>query len=596
MKVLKRYVFPVMVFLLNILTLYGYQGNNYVRVRSYYRSGGPISYKNLYLSYAFHYNVYNNITVHLAFFKGYGEPGYYPVGYFKSTDGGLYEKGSYYVYLKDYFRFNKIIIGNYTPLFGQGLLFGSVFPLFLSNPYYDVARYRDGIYPKGTTSKAVLLEGVALEYERRNMYFRPFISWNRFDCSAGESDYYKYKDNDFDGIPNEDDDDDFTGIKDPFPESYSSKTRLLSSIRNEPDYESVSARLKRNNLSEYMAGVNVSVRWDRFKAGATAAYTHFNRLIDPYYNFDSNEGDKTGHYYRGKDLLSSNIYFKLYRNVELFGEIAGTFYRKLSYYPEFNGGYSSAFGFSGGVREKVGNVGLILWGAYLPPNLINPHALEFPDGSNNFACGLFGVNFTKSSKRFSSYIYVYHEIYEEDNPGYEETGLSYSYRLEYPFGKTMTLKLKQSFEAIDNHYYAPKAMSYRIPSKASLKHLFTEDDYITLTLESRLGSPDGERLKSGTGLSAMVFFNNAEYDASFRLMYYSTDDDRFAYLYPYERTLYNWHFMPPSLKGNGLAGSFIFVKDVMKKLTLGTKFRFNIDFYEKLHNDLSIYFMTEYSF
>jgi hypothetical protein len=54
--------------------------------------------------------------------------------------------------------------------------------------------------------------------------------------------------------------------------------------------------------------------------------------------------------------------------------------------------------------------------------------------------------------------------------------------------------------------------------------------------------------------------------------------------------------MPPSLKGNGLAGSFIFVKDVMKKLTLGTKLRFNIDFYEKLHNDLSIYFMTEYSF
>ncbi|GAH63531.1 unnamed protein product, partial [marine sediment metagenome] len=266
--------------------------------------------------------------------------------YFKDANRGFYENGSYYILLKDSFLCNKIILGNYIPKFGQGLLFGGNFPLFLSNPYYELARYRDGIYPTGSSSKTILLEGIALEYEYGNMYFRPFFSWNRYDCSAGESSYYKYNNNDYDDYINDIDDDDFTGIGEGFPRKYSCKTNLFTSIRGLPDYESPSNREKRNNLAEYIAGINVSMNQAVLKAGATVTYTRFNRLIDPYYNFDPEKGDKTGHWYRGKNLFSSSIYFKMYSPIEIFGEAIHTFHKNLSYYPEFNGGYTSALGFS----------------------------------------------------------------------------------------------------------------------------------------------------------------------------------------------------------------------------------------------------------
>ena len=178
--------------------------------------------------------------------------------------------------------------------------------------------------------KTVLLEGLALEYLLGNIYIRPFLSWNSYDCTAGESTYYKYKDNDNDGVPNDEDEDDFTGIGPSFPTTYSCKNSIFSSICEEPDYEIESDRAKRNNLSEYLFGINLSSHLDQVKVGGTLTYAFFNRLIDPYYNFDPGEGDKTGYSFRGMDYLSSSIYFKVYEPFEIFGEIVGSYNQKLS--------------------------------------------------------------------------------------------------------------------------------------------------------------------------------------------------------------------------------------------------------------------------
>ena len=568
MRIINWYILFVILLSLKTLALYGQQDNSYIMVRSYYPTSSSLDYQNLYLYSAVHYSPLQNIVIHLTLKKGQGEPGYYPVGYFKDANRGFYENGSYYILLKDSFMCNKIILGNYIPKFGQGLLFGSNFPLFLSNPYYELARYRDGIYQTGSSSKTILLEGIALEYEYGNMYFRPFFSWNRYDCSEWEE----------------------------FPREYSCKTNLFTCIRGVPDYESPSNREKRNNLAEYIAGINVSARWDGLKAGSTVTYTRFNRLIDPYYNFDPGEGDKTGHWYRGKDLLSSNIYFKLYRPVELFGEVVWTLHSNLSYYPEFNGGYTSALGFSGGARRKINNTGMILWGAYLPANLVNPHALELPDGLNNLACGLLGIHYSKSARKFTSWIYAYSELYNKDNPDDEEGGLAYSYSLQYPFVGKTTLKVKQSFEVIDHYYYAPDVWSYKISSKVSVKYLLTAASSLIFRVENRMGSPGNEKLKIGTGVSAEVLYDKKEFNMSFQLMYYFTDNDRFAYLYPYEKPLYKWSFMPTALHGNGFLSLFTFVKDFKDNFTSGAKLKYNLNFSNGLNHKATIYVISEYSF
>jgi hypothetical protein len=147
--------------------------------------------------YRIQYSPRENISTNLTLVKGYGEGGCFPRGYIAESDHGLYENGSYNILIEKFRGFQKIILGNYMPRLGQGLLFGGSYPLILYNPYYDLARYRDGIYPTSSTSKSVLLEGMAVDYRLAGLSIRPFFSWNRYDCTAGESDYYKYNDNDY---------------------------------------------------------------------------------------------------------------------------------------------------------------------------------------------------------------------------------------------------------------------------------------------------------------------------------------------------------------------------------------------------------------
>jgi hypothetical protein len=564
-------------------------------LKSHFPADDELTYRNLYLNTTVHYSPTQKMTLHVCLLKGQGEPGYYPGGYFGDVQGGFFEQGSYYLLFTDLNRINKIIVGNYLPLFGQGLLFGGMGTLIMSNPYYDMARYRDGIYPSGSSSKNVLMEGVALEYVLGNATLRPFVSWNRFDCSAGESDYYKYCDNDCDGISNWDDEDDFTGMEGRFGSSYSCKTDLFSCIRGDADYAGETDRVKRNNLTEYAAGLNVSLHGSDMKGGWTLVYTRFNRLVDPYYDFDPDSGDKTGHFFRGRDYYSSNFYFRLYRPLEIFGEVAASYTRSLSYYPEFNGERRLAAAVSGGIRHKIKKTGLVLWGAYIPAHLINPHALELPDGCNNTACGLAGVHRSNRRRQFTGWLYLHSELFSEDDPGSREKGGELSYRLQIPAGSPTTVKIDQSFEATDNHYYAPGEMSYRLSSKGSLQRNLNDAASIIFRLENRTGGPSTERPVTGTGLSGELVFVGKGRKSSFSLMYFNTDDSRYAYLYPYDRALYRWTYAPRALHGRGLLSALTLVRE-LGELTLGTKARWNLGIDRETVGGLDLYAVSEYRF
>ena len=570
--------------------------NSSVLMRSFYPTSDRFSYQNVYTYTAVHYNSSPNLTLHMTLVKGRGEPGYYPQGYFGDTEHGIFENGSYYVQLTDLGNWKRIIFGNYLPSFGQGLLFGGSYPLIFSTPYYEIARYNDRISPSGSASKAYLLEGVVFEYGIGDVRIRPFFSWNTCDCSAGESSYYKYYDNDSDGVPNDEDEDDFTGISDGFPRRYSCKTNLFTCIREEGDYGEECDREKRNNLREYIAGLNVSVSASPLKFGGTLAYSRFNRMIDPYYDYDPEKGDKTGSFYRGKDLFSSNLYFKLYGPFEIFGEVVGTFHRCLSYYPEFNGDFSSAVGFAGGVRKKFGNTGWYGWGAFLPARLVNHHAMELPDGSNNVACGLVGFHHMKSPKQFIGWIYAHAELYNTDSPGDEETGVSLSYRYRYSFVNETVFQLRQSFDVIDNYYYAPLARSYKITTKLSTRHPLSERMELVFRGENRTGASEEERIHVGVGVSAELMKKGEKGHSSFQILYYITDDDRFAWLYPYERSLYRWSFIPPAVYGRGVVATMTLVTEIGDGVVAGTKVRYNLDYAKEVFQEASVYALVEYSF
>ena len=275
--------------------------------------------------------------------------------------------------------------------------------------------------------------------------------------------------------------------------------------------------------------------------------------------------------------------------------MTGSFNRKLSYYPEFNGGYSSAVGFSGGVRGKVNEAGLIGWGAFLPANLVNPHAAELPHGRNNVVCGLLGIHSTEMKRRFTGWIYAHREINSKDYPQNPETGLEFSYKANIPISGSSLLALSQSMEAIDGYYLAPEDRSYKIASKLSVKQSF-EDVDLAVSLESRLGGPGKERLRAGTGLGMEVLRRSKDLDLSTVLIYYNTEDDRYAYIYPYERSFAGWGFMPSSVKGHGLTGAGILVVRFDEKVTVGARLKYWYDFYDGTDRGAAIYLLSKLYF
>ena len=563
--------------------LWGAQPSNHFTFRTLYASEDRFSYDNLYLLYRLRLAPVPEVAAGITLVKGCGEGGCYPGGYVHESSSGLYENGSYYVQLKDILGCKQIIAGNYIPHFGQGLLFGGSYPLILYNPYYDLARIRDRVHPSYSASKAVLLEGLAAEIQLGIFTLRPFVSWNKFDCTAGESDYYRFRDNDGDGIPNDEDEDDFTGYLDAFPPGYSCKNPLCSCIRDDADYGIEGDRAKRNNLTEYLAGLNISAIGQTLLMGGTFYYSRFNRLIDPYYNFEEGEGGKTAHLFRGKSYVASSLYFKLYGPLEIFGEAAGTLYRRLSYYPEFNGDYVGSLALTAGLRKKINRTGLILWGGYVPASFVNPHGLELPEGLNNLYSLLLGLHHTRGPTRFIHWVYGYAELYSPEGPATEERGVSYNHRIELPLGSSMLLKMRHNLELIDHHSYAPEELSVKATSKLTLLRDLSRSFDVQVVLENRFGGPvnAAEPLHGGAGLSGELIFKDERHSGSCMLIYYVTDTSRYSYLYPYERPLYDWSFVSRALHGNGIAGMAQYARIFKQRFIIAVKLRYQVDFLGK---------------
>ena len=115
-------------------------------------------------------------------------------------------------------------------------------------------------------------------------------------------------------------------------------------------------------------------------------------------------------------------------------------------------------------------------------------------------------------------------------------------------------------------------------------------------LENRIGGPLDSRTYTGTGISSALLYRDKRQSSSFEFIYYNTDSSRFANLYPYERPLDRWSFIPAALNGKGFAGSFVFMRDFFKNFSAGAKLRYTLDFKDIADSGFTMYIMNRYSF
>ncbi len=222
--------------------------------------------------------------------------------------------------------------------------------------------------------------------------------------------------------------------------------------------------------------------------------------------------------------------------------------------------------------------------------------MEFPDGLNNFAGGLFGIFHSTGQNRFIHWIYTYSELAADDGSDNFERGISYNQRIELPLFKMFKVKFRQNLELIDHHYYEPDAVSVRITSKNSLNFEFSQDLESRVTLENRIGGPVGQNIYAGVSLSGELLYKGERNSGSMCLTYYNSAENRFAYLYPYERSLHNWSFVSYALYGNGIAGSLLYIRNLKPNFVLGTKLRYQVDIIEKGRRAATLYLMSQVPF
>lgn len=182
-------------------------------------------------------------------------------------------------------RFKKIVLGDYSLQFGQGLTLWSGFAFGKAPDVTSVAKRDLGLRPYNSTNEYSFFRGLATTVSLfKNIDFTPFASYRKLDASLSLDTAGK---------------------------------QVLSNI-NETGYHRTPTELKnQNSLSQLIVGGALQYHHNQLNIGAVAyrsKYGHaFVRGSAPYRNYD----------FTGKTLTNLGLHYDYsYRNIYLFGEVA----------------------------------------------------------------------------------------------------------------------------------------------------------------------------------------------------------------------------------------------------------------------------------
>ncbi len=168
-----------------------------------------------------------------------GEP------FFSNRNKLGYDFYSFYVVLRDIKRLKALALGRYRLNVGMGLVLNRSFLLGKAWASASLSANRNAIRPHASRSQANYLQGAAASVDvSRNLQLTAFLSLRNIDASLND-----------DGS--------------------------IATLVNSGYHRTTSEMDRKNNTSQFTAGMNARFSASHYSVGATALYTAFNRDLHP---------------------------------------------------------------------------------------------------------------------------------------------------------------------------------------------------------------------------------------------------------------------------------------------------------------------------
>lgn len=193
------------------------------------------------------------------------------------TRGFDYYSGS--LYFQDIGIVKKLVLGDYSVAFGQGLNIWNGYSFGKGAMVHNVARNGSGIRSHTSTNEVGYLRGLATTMQVGKIEFSPFISYRSLDGTL------------------------------------SSDSSTFSSLGSSGYHRTPSEIRNRESVNQLVYGANIAYSSQQLKVGSTFLSTNFNKPRLP------NEQLYNHFSFRGQSLESASLYYQYtYKTVYLFGE------------------------------------------------------------------------------------------------------------------------------------------------------------------------------------------------------------------------------------------------------------------------------------
>lgn len=263
--------------------------------------------------------------------------------FFKGTQKQGFDFYSGHLFMRKFWKFNALAIGDYQVNFGQGLTMWSGFGIGKSADVMNGKRFATGLRPYTSVNESRFLRGGAANFQNEKFDLTLFGSIKKIDANINLGDTLNGFDNSF------------------------SSFQISGFHRTPSEIE------KKNTLRENVMGGEFAVKGDNYRIGISSVYTNYDQplIIDTsgYRKFK----------FSGDELLTTGINYRFYiRKLTIFGETAASDNLKFgtvnglswhvdprldllmiyrNYDKSFQSIYSTAFGESG---DNTGERGLYI--------------------------------------------------------------------------------------------------------------------------------------------------------------------------------------------------------------------------------------------